>query len=125
VTLAIQLDHHVGAQDGVLLLAADPLEQLGLRPGSAREGTGIEGHEHRVQGLGGRLAAALAGGGDGALADGGGVASGHAEAVAGEGFPQRRPGDAELLGELEGALGLAAVGQEAAGLPAQGGNRVG
>jgi hypothetical protein len=42
VTLAGQLDHHVGAQGGVLLLAADPLEQLGLRPGSAREGTGIE-----------------------------------------------------------------------------------
>jgi hypothetical protein len=28
VTLAVQLDHHVGAQDGVLLLAADPLVQL-------------------------------------------------------------------------------------------------
>jgi hypothetical protein len=39
--------------------------------------------------------------------------------VAGEGFPQRRPGGAELLGELEGALGLGAVGEEAAGLPAQ------
>jgi hypothetical protein len=25
VALAVQLDHHVGAQDGVLLLAADPL----------------------------------------------------------------------------------------------------
>jgi hypothetical protein len=76
VTLAVQLDDHVGAQDGVLLLAADPLEQLGLRPGSAREGTGIEGHEHRVQGLGGRLAAALAGGGDGALATASGLRAG-------------------------------------------------
>jgi hypothetical protein len=49
--------------------------------------------------------------------------------VAGEGFAQRRPGDAQLggggvhaaqlLGELEGAFGLGAVGKEAAGLPAQ------
>jgi hypothetical protein len=76
VTLAIRLDHHVGAQDGVLLLAADPLEQLGLRPGSAREGTGIEGDKHWVQGRGDRLAAALAGGGDGPLADGFRVAGG-------------------------------------------------
>jgi hypothetical protein len=47
-----------------------------------------------------------------------------------EGFAQRRPGGAQLgrgrvhraesLGELEGAFGLGAVGQEAAGLPAQG-----
>jgi hypothetical protein len=29
VTLAVQLDHHVGAQDSVLLLAADPPVQLG------------------------------------------------------------------------------------------------
>jgi hypothetical protein len=75
------------------------------------------------------LAGALAGGGGGALADGLGVAGGHAEAVATEGLAQRRPGGpqlgrggihaAELLGELEGAFGLAAVGQEAAGLPAQ------
>ena len=28
VAFAVQLDHHVGAQDGVLLLAADPLVQL-------------------------------------------------------------------------------------------------
>ena len=49
--------------------------------------------------------------------------------MAGKGFAQRRPGGAqllssgidaaELLGQLEGAFGLAAVGQEAAGLPAQ------
>jgi DNA-binding NarL/FixJ family response regulator len=31
---------------------------------------GVEGDKHRVQGRGGRLAAALAGGGDGPLADG-------------------------------------------------------
>jgi hypothetical protein len=28
VAFAVQLDHHVGAQGGVLLLAADPLVQL-------------------------------------------------------------------------------------------------
>jgi hypothetical protein len=77
----------------------------------------------------GWLAAALAGGGDGALADGFGVAGWHAEAVAGEGFAQRRPGGAELgrggvdaaqlLGQGEGAFGLGPVGEEAAGLPAQ------
>jgi hypothetical protein len=83
------------------------------------EGARIERSKHRVQGLGGRLAAAVAGGGDGALADGGGVAGGHSQAVAGEGFAQRRPGGVELLGELEGALGLGAVGEEPAGLPAQ------
>jgi hypothetical protein len=48
--------------------------------------------------------------------------------VAGEGFAQRRPAGAELggggvdaaelFGELKGAFGLGAVGQEAAGLPA-------
>jgi len=70
----------------------------------------------------------LAGGGDDPLTDGFRVASRHAEAVAGEGLAQRRPGGAELLGggvnaaqlfgELEGALGFAAVGEEPAGLPA-------
>ena len=30
--LAIEFDHDVGAQDGVLLLAADPVMQLGRRP---------------------------------------------------------------------------------------------
>jgi hypothetical protein len=62
------------------------------------------------------------------LADGLGVAGGHAEPVAGEGLAQRRPGGAQLvgggvdaaepLGELEGAFGFGPVGQEAAGLPA-------
>jgi hypothetical protein len=90
---------------------------------------GVEGHEHRVQGRGGRLAGALVGGGDGPLADRFGVGGGHAEAVATEGFAQRRPGGAQLsgggvhtaqsLGELEGAFGFGAVRKEAAGLPAQ------
>jgi hypothetical protein len=126
---AVQLDHDVGAQGGVLLVAADPLVQLGRRPLSGREGARVEGHKHRVQAWTGRLAAALAGGGDGALADGFGVGGGHAEAVAGEGFAQRRPGGAqlgrggvdaaELFGQGKGVLSLAPVGEEAAGLPAQ------
>jgi hypothetical protein len=41
VALAIQLDHHVGPQGGVLLLATDPLVQLGLRPLSGREAPGL------------------------------------------------------------------------------------
>jgi hypothetical protein len=63
-----------------------------------------------------------------ALADGFGVARWHAQPVAGEGFAQRRPGGAQLgrgrvhraeaFGELEGAFGLGAVGEEPAGLPA-------
>jgi hypothetical protein len=49
--------------------------------------------------------------------------------MAGEGFAQRRPGGGQLLGggvdaaqafgELEGAFGFGAVGEEAAGLPAR------
>jgi hypothetical protein len=84
--------------------------------------------KHRIQSWGGRLAGALVGGGDGALADRFRVTGGHAEAVAGEGFAQRRPGGAQLgrggvnaaepLGELEGAFGLGPVGKEPAGLPA-------
>src|SRR5215207_83179 len=128
MAFAVQLDHHVGAQGGVLLLAADPLIQLGPRPLSGGEGARVEGHKHRVQCWGVRLAGALAGGGDGALADGLGVAGGHAEAVASEGLAQRWPGGAqlsrggvdaaELFGELEGTFGLGPVDQEAAGLPA-------
>jgi hypothetical protein len=83
---AVQLDHHVGAQGGVLLVAADPLMKLGRRPRPRRERMRVEGDKHRVQRRGGWLAAALAGGGNGALADGFGVASGRAQAVAGEGF---------------------------------------
>src|SRR5215212_85764 len=46
---------------------------------------------------GDRLAGALAGGSDGPLADGFRVGGGHAQAVATEGFAQRRPGGAQLL----------------------------
>jgi hypothetical protein len=90
---------------------------------------GVEGHEHRVQGRGGRLAGALVGGGDGPLADRFGVGGGHAEAVATEGFAQRRPGGAqlsgggvdaaELFGQGKGAFGFGPVGEEPAWLPAQ------
>jgi hypothetical protein len=69
VALAVQLDHHVGAQGGVLLLAADRPIQLSRRPLSGREDTRVEDHKHRVQGRGGRSSAALAGRGDGALPD--------------------------------------------------------
>jgi hypothetical protein len=74
VAFAIQLDHHVGTQGGVLLLAADPLMQLGRSPFPGWEGARVERHKHRVQRRGGRSAAALAGGGDGALPDRVGVA---------------------------------------------------
>jgi hypothetical protein len=61
---------------------------------------GVEGHEHRIQARGGRLAAALAGRGDGPLADGLGVAGrGDPEAVPLEGFA--------LFAKPEGTLGLA------------------
>jgi hypothetical protein len=127
--LAVQLDHHVGAKGGVLLLTADPLVQLGVRPGPGREGTRVEGHKHRVQSWGGRLIGAAAGRSYGALADGFGVPGWHAQAVATEGLAQRRPGSPQQLrggvdaaqpfGQGEGAFGLGLVGEEAAGLPAQ------
>jgi hypothetical protein len=66
---AVQLDDDVGAQGGVLLVAADPLVKLCRCPRPRRERMRVEGHEHRVQGRGGRLAGVLAGGGDGPLAD--------------------------------------------------------
>jgi hypothetical protein len=66
VALAAQLDHHVVAQGGVLLVAADLLIQLGRRPLAGGEGARVERHKHRIQGRCGWLAAALAGGGDGA-----------------------------------------------------------
>jgi hypothetical protein len=57
-----------------------------------------------------------------------GLRGGHAQAVAGEGLAQRRPGGAQflsgsvdaaqLLGQRVGALGFGPVGEEAAGLPA-------
>jgi hypothetical protein len=129
VAFAVQLHHHPGAQHRVVLGASHPLGQLPTRPGPDGELVVVERHKHRVQARGGRPPAALVGGLDGALADGFGVALGHAEAVAGEGFAQGRPGGAQLggggvdaaepLGQGEGALGLGAAGQEAAGLPAQ------
>jgi hypothetical protein len=63
-----------------------------------REGTRVERHKHRIQARGGWRPAALAGGGHGPLPNGFGVAGRHAQAVAGEGFAQRWPGGAELLG---------------------------
>ena len=102
--------------------AARPATALGLG------GRPVERRKHGVKGRGGRLAGALAGGGDGPLADGLRVVGGHAEPVATEGFVQRRPGGAKLLrggvdaaelfGEGEGAFCFGAVGEEAAGLPA-------
>jgi hypothetical protein len=90
------------------------------RPGSART---------PGPGPGSRPAAALAGGLDGAVPDGLGVARRHPKAVATERLAQRRPGRAQLgggrvdraeaFGQGEGTLGLSAVGQEAAALPAQ------
>jgi hypothetical protein len=72
---------------------------------------------------------ALAGCGDGPLADRFGVGGGHAQAVAGEGLAERRPGGAqlagggvdtaELLSEGVGAFGFGPVGEEVAGLPAR------
>jgi hypothetical protein len=60
---------------------------------SRRGGRGVEGHKHRIHGREGWpvrwRAAAMA-----ALPDGLGVAGGHAQAVAGEGFAQRWPGGA-------------------------------
>jgi hypothetical protein len=85
-TFAVQLDHHIRAQGGVLLIAADPLVQLGRRPWPRRERMWVEGDKHRVQRRGDGLAGALAGGGDGPLADRFGVGGGCAQAVAGEGF---------------------------------------
>jgi hypothetical protein len=81
---AVQLDDDVGAQGGVLLVAADPLVQLARRPRPRRERIRVKGDKHRVQRRGGRLAAALAGRGDGPLADGFRVTGGHAQAVATE-----------------------------------------
>src|SRR5215218_7051771 len=47
VAFAVQLDDHVGAQGGVLLVAADPLVQLGRRTLSGWEGAGVERDKHR------------------------------------------------------------------------------
>jgi hypothetical protein len=86
--LAIEFDHHVGAQDGVLLVAADPLVQLGRRSISGGEGARVKRHKHRVKGRAGRPPAALASGSDRPLPDRFGVPCGHPEAVAGERLAQ-------------------------------------
>jgi hypothetical protein len=122
-------DDYVGAQGGVLLVASDPLVKLCRRPRPCRERLRVEGHKHRVQQRSGRLPGALAGSGDGPLADGFRVEGGHAQAVAGEGFAQRRPGGAqlagggvdaaELFGQRVGPLSFGPIGEEPAGLPAQ------
>jgi hypothetical protein len=62
VAFAVQLHDDVGAQGGVLLVAADPLMKLRRRLRPRREGMRVEGDKHRVQGRGDGLAAALAGG---------------------------------------------------------------
>jgi hypothetical protein len=43
-------DRPIRAQDGVLLVAAHPLMQLGRRPFAGGEGAGVERHKRRVQG---------------------------------------------------------------------------
>ena len=105
--LAVQLDHDLGPQGGVLLLPAHPGGQLPDRAFPGREQAAVEGHERRVQLRCGR---------------GGGGAWGEAEAVALPGGPQRPVRDAEFLaglvdadlgGALPGLLGGVAVLVEA------------
>jgi hypothetical protein len=112
--------HHPGAEDRVVLGAADPLGQLPTRPRPDRSSPWLSatntGSRSGVTGRPLRWRTAL------------GVARRHPKAVAGERLPQRRPGSPKLLrcgvdaaqpfGQGEGAFGLVAVGQEPAGLPA-------
>jgi hypothetical protein len=93
--LAVEFDDHVGAQDGVLLVAADPLVQLGRDGRRAGSMPGLSA-TNIGPGSAWPAAAALVGRGDGALADSFGVASRHAKAVADDGFTPRRPGGPEL-----------------------------
>jgi hypothetical protein len=86
VAFAVQLDHHVGAQSGVLLVAADPRLQLSRRPFPDGKGARVERHKHWIQGRWCGPAAALAGRLYGALPDRLGVAGRHAQAVPLEGF---------------------------------------
>ena len=73
------------------------------RPTTKSSSFRVEGRKHRIQWRRGGLAGALAGGGDGPLADGLGVAGRHAKAVATEGLAQQRPGCAELGGGVDAA----------------------
>ena len=47
--LTVEFDDHVGAQDGLFLLAADPLIEVGRRLCSGGKGTEVEDGKHRVQ----------------------------------------------------------------------------
>jgi hypothetical protein len=126
--LGIELHHGAVAKRLDLLGSAQPDPLLCLEAAAGEGLARVEGHEYRVQRRCRRRSGALAGGGDGALADGFGVTGRHAQAMAGEGFAQRRPGRpqllgggihaAEPLGKPVGAFGLGPVGQESAGLPA-------
>jgi hypothetical protein len=85
---ALGVELHDGAvAEGLDLLSPaqpQPLLAIGATPGW---GAGRDWAPwHRVQGRRGGLTAALGGGSDGALADGLGVAGGHAQAGAGEGL---------------------------------------
>src|SRR5512132_3294794 len=100
---AVELDHDLGAQGGVLLLPAHPGGQLLVGAVPAREQAAVQGHERRVQHGRGR---------------GGGGAWGETEAVALPSGPQRPIRDAEFLaglvdadlgGALPGLLGGVAV----------------
>src|SRR5215207_11219760 len=108
--LAVQLDYDLGAQGGVLLVAAHPGGQLPDRAFPGREQAAVEGHKRRIQHGRGR---------------GAGGAWGQAQAVALPGGPQRPIRDAEFLaglvdadlgGPLPGLLGGVAVLVEAGAL---------
>jgi hypothetical protein len=84
--LGVQLDHGAVAERLDLLGAAQPQPLHSSQATSGGKLALVQGREHRVKRRHGWRADALAGGGDGALADRFGVAGGHAEAMAGEGF---------------------------------------
>jgi hypothetical protein len=128
VAFCVQLHHHPGTQYRVVLGPTNPLGQLPIRPRPDGQLAVVERHKHRVKARRDRPAAALTGGLDGALADRLGIAGRHPKAVPVEGFAQRRPGSPKLLSggvdaaqplsQPEGPLGLGAIREEAAGLPA-------
>jgi DNA-binding CsgD family transcriptional regulator len=117
---AVQLDHDLGAQGGVLLLPPHPGGQLPGRAFPGWEQAPVEGHKRRVQHGHGRIA---------------GGAGRQAEAVALPGGPQRPVRDPEFLaglvdadlgGPLPGLLGRRLVPVEPGALrPALEGRRLG